>query len=156
MDSILRRGIELYNAGEFFEAHEVLEEAWTPERGPRRLFLQSLIHVAVGAYHRSRGNPVGACRQLRKALRKMEAYLPECEGVDTARLYRDTRRLLEGIEADPVSAGRFEERGDGAGGVLDHAVASHRAHTANGDPHLPAEGFAAADAFIQIVHRDVD
>src|SRR5258707_9804884 len=98
MDSILKRGIELYNNGEFFESHEVLEEAWTPERGPRRLFLQSLIHVAVGAYHSSRGNPAGACRQLRKALRKMHAYLPECEGVDTQKLYRDVRALLERIE----------------------------------------------------------
>src|SRR5436190_23335150 len=99
MDSIVKRGIELYNSGEFFEAHEVLEEAWTPERGPRRVFLQSLIHVAVGAYHCSRGNPVGACRQLRKALRKMVAYLPEYEGVDTARLSRDARHLLEQIES---------------------------------------------------------
>ena len=40
MDRLLRRGIQLFNDGEFFECHEVLEEAWTPERGPRRLFLQ--------------------------------------------------------------------------------------------------------------------
>src|SRR3954470_6710081 len=98
MDETVQRGIELFNAGKFFESHEVLEEVWTPERGPRRLFLQSLIHVAVGAYHSSRGNPVGACRQLRKALRKMQAYLPECEGVDTQKLYRDVRALLERIE----------------------------------------------------------
>src|SRR5213076_939941 len=105
MDELLQRGIRLFNVGEFFECHEVLEEVWTPERGPRRLFLQSLIHVAVGAYHDSRGNPVGACRQLRKALRKMEAYLPECEGVDTARLYRDARKLLEEIEGGDGVAG---------------------------------------------------
>jgi predicted metal-dependent hydrolase len=99
MDPLLARGIDLYNAGEFFAAHEVLEEAWTPERGPRRPFLQALIHVAVGAYHCSRGNPVGACRQFRKALRRMEAYLPEWEGVDTGRLRVETQLLLQGIEA---------------------------------------------------------
>src|ERR1044072_6909567 len=96
---LLQHGVELFNAGEYFECHEVLEEAWTPERGPRRLFLQSLIHVAVGCYHWSRGNPVGTRRQLRKALRKMEAYLPDCEGVDTGRLAGDTRRMLEQVEA---------------------------------------------------------
>jgi len=48
MDPLLHRGIELFNDAKFFECHEVLEEAWTPERGPRRLFLQALIHVAVG------------------------------------------------------------------------------------------------------------
>ncbi len=98
IDPLLRRGIEIYNAGEFFESHEVLEEAWTPERGPRRLFLQSLIHVAVGAYQSSRGNTVGACRQLRKALVKMEPYLPEFESVDTGRLYGEVRELLAQIE----------------------------------------------------------
>jgi predicted metal-dependent hydrolase len=96
---LLERGIHLFNAGEFFECHEVLEEEWTPERGPRRLFLQSLIHVAVGLYHAGRGNPVGASRQLRKALRKMAVYLPVYEAVDTDRLYRDTVEALSRIEA---------------------------------------------------------
>src|ERR1044072_2043864 len=96
---LLQHGVELFNAGEYFECHEVLEEAWTPERGPRRLFLQALIHVAVGCYHHGRGNPVGAIRQLRKALRKMGAYLPDFEGVDTARLHRETAAVLEQMEA---------------------------------------------------------
>jgi uncharacterized protein len=103
MDPLLLRGIELFNHGEFFECHEVLEEAWTPERGPRRLFLQALIHVAVGWYHCQRGNPVGAGRQLRKALRKMKAYLPEYEGVDTARLAREAQALLDSVEAGTAS-----------------------------------------------------
>jgi uncharacterized protein len=99
MDRFLALGIELINAGEFFEAHEVLEEAWMPETGQRRRFLQAVIHVAVGSYHQTRQNPVGACRQLRKALHKLEPHLPEREGIDTARLYQDTRRLLEAIES---------------------------------------------------------
>jgi len=99
MDQRFQEGIRLFNHREFFECHEVLEEVWTPERGPRRLFLQSLIHVAVGFYHHGRGNPVGAARQLRKALRKMAAYLPACEGIDTARLYEEARKVLEQIES---------------------------------------------------------
>jgi len=99
MDPLLRQGIHLFNHCAFFECHEVLEEAWTPERGPRRLFLQSLIHVAVGFYHCQRGNPLGASRQLRKALRKLAPYLPSCEGIDTARLYAQAREHLARIEA---------------------------------------------------------
>ena len=30
MDEMVQRGIELFNAREFFESHEVLEEVWTP------------------------------------------------------------------------------------------------------------------------------
>jgi uncharacterized protein len=99
MDERVRHGIELFNTRQYFVCHEVLEEVWTPERGPRRLFLQSLIHIAVGLYHWERGNPAGAMRQLRKGLRKLGGYLPECEGIDTARLHGEAQRALEGIEA---------------------------------------------------------
>ncbi|HLK66400.1 MAG TPA: DUF309 domain-containing protein [Bryobacteraceae bacterium] len=99
MDPLLQQGIRLFNRCEFFECHEVLEEAWTPQLGPRRLFLQSLIHVAVGFYHCQRGNPVGASRQLRKALRKLAAYLSTCEGIDTALLYLQAEERLGRIEA---------------------------------------------------------
>ena len=97
------RGIRLFNEGQYFDCHEVLEEIWTPERGPRRLFLQSLIHVAVGLYHHERSNRVGAERQLRKALRKLAPYLPAYEGVDTARLHADARACLDRVlRGDPV------------------------------------------------------
>jgi predicted metal-dependent hydrolase len=101
----LAHGIDLFNRREFFECHEVLEVIWTPERGPRRLFLQSLIHFAVAFYHDQRGNPVGATRQLRKGLRKLEAYLPVCEGIDTARLHRDGLAAITITE----SAGKLAE-----------------------------------------------
>ena len=93
----LRHGIDLFNRGAFFECHEALEEIWTPERGPRRLFLQSIIHIAVAFYHVQRGNRLGAERQLRKGLQKMAAYLPECEGMCTEELYRAALEALERI-----------------------------------------------------------
>ena len=98
------RGIELYRTGRFFECHEVLEELWTPMRGPHRLFLQALIHFAVAFYHQQRRNPLGAERQLRKALRKLERYLPTYEGVDTATLYREGQACLLRILAGETPA----------------------------------------------------
>jgi predicted metal-dependent hydrolase len=90
-----RRGVELFNAEEFYECHEVLEDVWRPTRGVDRLFLQALIHFAVGFYHHQRGNREGAERQLRKALRKLAGYLPMFHGIDTARLYREGLGALE-------------------------------------------------------------
>jgi predicted metal-dependent hydrolase len=99
MDDLLREGISLFNAGEFFACHEVLEEAWTHERSPRRLFLQAVIHLAVGLYHCQRGNTAGAAGQLRKALQKLAGYLPSCEGIDTTRLYADALATVMLIDA---------------------------------------------------------
>jgi uncharacterized protein len=89
MDPRLQHGIDLFNRREFFECHEALEAIWTHERGPQRLFLQAVIHFAVAFYHDQRGNAIGATRQLRKGLRKLAPYLPACEELDTAQLYRD-------------------------------------------------------------------
>jgi uncharacterized protein len=99
MDELLQRGIRLFNNREFFQCHEVLEEAWTPERGQRRLFLQALIHLAVGFYHCERSNPAGASSQLQKGLHKLALYLPSYEGIDTARLHREGLAVLGRIEA---------------------------------------------------------
>ena len=73
-------------------------------RGPHRLFLQALIHFAVAFYHQQRNNPLGAERQLRKALRKIERYVPSYEGVDTATLHREGRACLARIMAGETQA----------------------------------------------------
>ncbi len=95
----LQEGINLFNRCAFFECHEVLEEIWTPERGRRRLFLQSLIHIAVAFYHVQRGNRLGAERQLRKGLTKLTGYLPAFEDVDTEVLYEQAMESLARIQS---------------------------------------------------------
>ncbi len=95
-----QHGIELFNNGDFFECHEVLEEVWTDSQQPDRWFLQALIHFAVGFYHHGRSNRNGAVRQLRKGLRKIGGYLPTWDGVQTAEISAAVRRRLERIEAD--------------------------------------------------------
>jgi predicted metal-dependent hydrolase len=101
---LFARGIELFNAQAFFECHEVLEDLWRPARGPRRLFLQGVIHLAVGFYHHQQSNPAGAERQLRKGLKKLAGYLPEFEKLDTALLYREALACLETIAAGRTPA----------------------------------------------------
>ena len=96
-EAAFRHGIQLFNDGAFFECHEVLEDLWRPMRGPRRLFLQGVIHFAVALYHYERGNSAGARRQLRKGLKKLAGYLPEFEGVDTGALYREGVLVLDRI-----------------------------------------------------------
>jgi predicted metal-dependent hydrolase len=78
----LERGLELIRAGEFFEAHEELEDEWREAPAAERDFLQGLVHVAVAWYHAGRGNRPGCERQLEKAARRLEPYRPSHRGVD--------------------------------------------------------------------------
>ena len=80
-DPKLLRGVALFNSGAYFEAHEAWEELWTGATGDERLFLQALIHFAVGCHHHSRANRVGAVRQWDKGLAKVERFLPAWRGV---------------------------------------------------------------------------
>jgi len=42
---------ELFNTGEFYEAHDVLEQLWLKETGPDRDFYKGLIQLAGGFVH---------------------------------------------------------------------------------------------------------
>lgn len=54
------QGIEHFNAGRYFDAHEVWEEIWLRSSGDTKLFYQMLIQAAVGLHHYERGNARGA------------------------------------------------------------------------------------------------
>jgi uncharacterized protein len=82
----LERGLELIDSGEYFEAHEVLEDLWRAATAEERDFYQGLVHVAVAWHHAGRGNRPGFERQLAKAARRLGPYAPAHRGVDVADL----------------------------------------------------------------------
>lgn len=95
-------GVERMREGHWFEAHEVLELVWRPTPpGPRRDFLQGLIHVAVALEHWRRGNPRGASGQWQKAHRKLAPVAPVFDGLDVAALLADVEEYWRavGLEA---------------------------------------------------------
>ena len=53
-------GVEAFNAGRFFAAHEHWETVWRGSRYPVSLFYLALTKLATGFAHAQRGNPAGA------------------------------------------------------------------------------------------------
>jgi predicted metal-dependent hydrolase len=80
------RGIDLIQKGEYFAAHEELEDAWRAAEPAERDFLQGLVHVAVAWYQAGRGKKIGCERQLEKAVRRLGPYAPRHRGIDVAAL----------------------------------------------------------------------
>lgn len=80
----LEEGLDLIRRGEYFAAHEVLEDVWRASEPQERDFYQGLVHVAVAWYQAGRGNRVGCERQLEKAARRLGPFAPEHRGVDLA------------------------------------------------------------------------
>lgn len=92
------RGIEEFNRGEFFEAHEYLEDAWRAETGRIRYLYQGILQVGVGFYHRENGNWKGATSLLHSGIERLKEFEPETGGVDVSRLIRDSDRCLKELE----------------------------------------------------------
>jgi len=70
----LRRGIDLFNAECFFEAHESLEDAWREAPAEDKKFLQGLVQLAVALHHHSTGNLAGSRSVMARALRNVSSY----------------------------------------------------------------------------------
>src|SRR5215475_13239656 len=70
-DCLFREGVRLFNAAQFFEAHESLEDVWREAPEAERKFLQGLIQIAVALHHHSTGNIVGCRSLLERGLRNL-------------------------------------------------------------------------------------
>ena len=93
----LKASLRLFNDGQFFDAHEALEDLWreAPRTDPAKKHLQGLVQLAVAFHHESRGNLRGAKSVLDRALRNLAGSDDSCPDLDLARLRRD----LEGWQA---------------------------------------------------------
>ena len=81
------KGIDLFNEGKFWHAHEAWEEVWKRHSEDERLFLQGLIQAAA-AYHQltTDGNYRGLLNNFEKARAKLDVFVPEYLGVSLGSL----------------------------------------------------------------------
>jgi len=95
---LFERGLELFNRGEFFSCHEVLEEIWLEEPESEKPFYQGVIQVAAAFHHFQRGNRVGLDSLLRAGVEKLRRYPPDYHGLDLAALLEQLGPWFECLE----------------------------------------------------------
>ena len=94
-------GLALFNAGKFFECHEVWEIAWKEARGEPRAFLQGLIQAAVAILHAERGNHRGAISVYKKARAKLDLLPSAFMGVALDEFRLALAEFFEQVELGP-------------------------------------------------------
>jgi predicted metal-dependent hydrolase len=96
---------ECFNRGLFFEAHEVLEKIWLPQRkATNGAFYKGLIQLAGAFVHlqKNRLHPAGSLLELARA--NLERYDPTHDGLDV----KSVLELIKGW-LDELSRGKFVE-----------------------------------------------
>src|SRR5438067_9971469 len=96
-------GIQLFNEHEFFEAHEVWEDAWHMAYGIKHDFYQGMIQCSVALEHYRRGNPRGVM-SLYNSYRPKFAKVPEIfMGLEVRLFLKAMHRTLRPVvEASPL------------------------------------------------------
>lgn len=80
--------IELHLTRDWFECHEIMEEAWKEETDPElKLLWLALIRLAVGLYHERRGNAKGAQAMYERLLKTTPSLNWTRIGVDKMKLH---------------------------------------------------------------------
>lgn len=104
----IKRGVELFNATEFWHAHEAWEEIWLGAAGEEKQFLQGLIQLAAAYHHVKRGSsPKGAVRLFDAALGRLGPFPEGHDGVirteacATAAFHREC--IVKGERIEPES-----------------------------------------------------
>jgi predicted metal-dependent hydrolase len=100
----LAEGLRLYNAGQFFTAHEAWESIWLNSPEPEKTFLQGLIQVTAAFHHLSRDNRLGTVLLLQAALRRLDHYPSSFGGIAVTLLCHDIRERLGQLETDGPAA----------------------------------------------------
>jgi len=97
-------GIELFNQGRFWHAHEEWESAWLAAEDPQtRLFYKGIIQTAAALVHWQKGNPKGLHLNWAKARAKLSQLPLHMQGIDIQQLiaYMDQFEQTEGADLEP-------------------------------------------------------
>ncbi|MDX1521886.1 MAG: DUF309 domain-containing protein [Anaerolineae bacterium] len=107
---LLVEGIELFNTREFFDCHEVIEEAWNKEQAPVRVMYQGILQIGVACYHVQNKNWRGAMKLLERGIPKTQRFAPTCMGLDLAALVTAAEAIkAELVRLGPEWQGQFDD-----------------------------------------------
>lgn len=104
-------GVEHFNAGKYWEAHESWEVLWLVSSSEIRQFLQGLIQLAAAYLHMGRSNYSGALRLFDAALGRLDAFPPVFCGVELEAARREAA-IARGLTADSLEAGARDRQTD--------------------------------------------
>ena len=111
----LQAGLEAYDRGDWFLAHELLEPAWMGTRDlAERELLQGLIKLAAAFVHGARSNPAGVVKNLRGARERLVAgrSAGDLVGVDAGAIVEAIDRWLEAPGGPAITIRRLTPRSE--------------------------------------------
>lgn len=106
---LLEEGIEQFNAGHHWHAHEAWEQLWLGLEGDDKLFVQGLIMSAAMLHQYARKVERGVANHYRNVLVRLPAHAPRKWGIDVQGLLDQLRPFATLGDLDAATV-RIERR----------------------------------------------
>ena len=98
----LEKGIEEFNRGHFFEAHELCEEAWNEVVGEEKRFYQGLVQLAAGYHKLALAQHNGARKLLERGHQTLRDFPAAYAGIDLTALREAVIHTLDELSTKPA------------------------------------------------------
>ncbi len=100
---LLTEGLEEFNAGRHWHAHEAWEHLWLGLAGDEKLFVQGLIMAAAMLHQYGRGVERGVANHYQNVLARLPPQAPTKWGIDVAGLLSQLEPFAAASGLDPAS-----------------------------------------------------
>jgi CheY-like chemotaxis protein len=98
LPDLARRGIDLFNQGEYYRCHDDLEEAWRQDEGHGRILYQGILQTGIALYQIQRGNYRGAAKMLLRLRQWLDPLPDTCRGVDVAGVRKMVTAVSDAVQ----------------------------------------------------------
>jgi CheY-like chemotaxis protein len=93
ISKVALEGLEAFNAGNYFDAHEFLEEAWNEDTSEARDVYKAVLQIAVAYLQIERQNYRGAVKMFLRARQWLSPLPDVCRGINIDRLKDDANHV---------------------------------------------------------------
>ncbi|MCL4871354.1 MAG: DUF309 domain-containing protein [Anaerolineae bacterium] len=97
LSELARKGLDLFNQGEYFLAHEELEHAWNEDQSAARELYRAILQIAVAYLQIQRGNYNGAIKMFLRVRQWLDPLPDICRGINLAQLKADAQAVEEAL-----------------------------------------------------------
>lgn len=92
------KGMQLFNASEYWLAHEALEEAWKDESGSVRELYRAILQTGVAYLHITRGNYNSAIKMYERVQKWIQPWPDVCRGIEIGQLRQDLDTVIAEVK----------------------------------------------------------
>jgi predicted metal-dependent hydrolase len=91
-------GLELFNQGKYFVAHEALEEAWHAEPNPDRRLYQGILQAGIAFMHARNRHAKGVFSMYERCCVWLWPWPDHCRTIDVGSLKADLQTLIDEVQ----------------------------------------------------------